>query len=144
MFAITLHQPWASLIIAGFKPYEFRSWSAPVHVWFTRIAIHAGKKRINLAEVQEVAEFPHYFKLWHGAEALLKGFITTPETVPYGVVLGTALMKQPQRCVDLWPDSEPSQWAWPLSSIEAFTPPVPARGQQGFWEYGVDSAATTP
>jgi hypothetical protein len=26
-------------------------------------------------------------------------------------------------------------WAWPLTNIEPLVVPVPARGQQGFWEW---------
>ena len=39
--ALTLHQPWASLIAAGEKVYETRSWAPPEGL--THIAIHAGK-----------------------------------------------------------------------------------------------------
>jgi len=28
MKALTIWQPWASLIMAGYKPYEFRGWPA--------------------------------------------------------------------------------------------------------------------
>ena len=43
MKAITLHQPWASLIAAGAKTTETRSWPAPKADWGSVIAIHAGK-----------------------------------------------------------------------------------------------------
>ena len=38
--AITIWQPWAELIIRGFKQYETRSW--PTH-YRGKIAIHAGQ-----------------------------------------------------------------------------------------------------
>lgn len=41
--AITLHQPWATLIAIGAKTIETRSWPAPRHLLGTRIAIHAGR-----------------------------------------------------------------------------------------------------
>lgn len=40
--AITLHQPWATLIALGFKTFETRSW-ATLAVG-DPLAIHAGKK----------------------------------------------------------------------------------------------------
>lgn len=42
MKALTLHQPWASLIALGAKTIETRSWSTPYR---GRLAVHAGAKR---------------------------------------------------------------------------------------------------
>ena len=42
MKAITLHQPWASLIADGRKTIETRSWAPPRTLIGERIAIHAG------------------------------------------------------------------------------------------------------
>lgn len=44
MKAISLWQPWASLIACGAKPYETRSWAPPRDLIGTTIAIHAAKK----------------------------------------------------------------------------------------------------
>ena len=44
MKAISLWQPWASLIAAGAKPYETRSWAPPRELIGQPIAIHAAKK----------------------------------------------------------------------------------------------------
>lgn len=41
LHAITLYQPWASLMACGEKQYETRSWSTNHHGW---MAIHAGGK----------------------------------------------------------------------------------------------------
>lgn len=43
MKALTLHQPWATLIALGVKRIETRSWRAPQALIGQRIAIHAGK-----------------------------------------------------------------------------------------------------
>ena len=42
MRAITLHQPWASLIAVGAKTIETRSWKPPQSAIGERLAIHAG------------------------------------------------------------------------------------------------------
>ena len=42
MKAITILQPYASLIVAGAKQYETRSWDTPYR---GIIAIHAGKNK---------------------------------------------------------------------------------------------------
>jgi hypothetical protein len=44
MKAISLWQPWASLIACGAKPYETRSWAPPRELIGQTIAIHAAKK----------------------------------------------------------------------------------------------------
>lgn len=44
MKAISLWQPWASLIACGAKPYETRSWAPPRDLIGQTIAIHAAKK----------------------------------------------------------------------------------------------------
>ena len=47
VYAITLHQPWASLIALGVKTVETRSWPAPTRLVGQRIAVHAGKRLIR-------------------------------------------------------------------------------------------------
>lgn len=42
--AITLHQPWATLIALGVKTIETRSWSPPASAIGERLLIHAGAK----------------------------------------------------------------------------------------------------
>ena len=47
MKALTLHQPWASLIAHGVKSIETRSWAPPQSLVGQRIAIHAGKNVVG-------------------------------------------------------------------------------------------------
>ena len=47
MYAITLHQAWASLIALGIKTVETRSWPAPARLMGQTIAIHAGKRVVK-------------------------------------------------------------------------------------------------
>ncbi len=44
MKAISLWQPWASLIACGAKPFETRHWAPPLELIGKTIAIHAAKK----------------------------------------------------------------------------------------------------
>ncbi len=50
--ALTIWQPWATLIVAGAKPYEFRGWQPPRAYVGKQIAIHAGARPMRLAEVR--------------------------------------------------------------------------------------------
>ncbi|MCY4653806.1 MAG: ASCH domain-containing protein, partial [Dehalococcoidia bacterium] len=45
MRALTLHQPWAQLMVWGLKNIETRSWAAPRNLMGQRTAIHAGKRK---------------------------------------------------------------------------------------------------
>jgi hypothetical protein len=52
MKALTIWQPWASLIAIGAKPYEFRGWKPPRSIIGQRIAIHAGARPPRRGEVR--------------------------------------------------------------------------------------------
>ena len=47
MYAITLHQPWATLIALEIKTVETRSWPAPERLLGQVIAVHAGKRVVR-------------------------------------------------------------------------------------------------
>lgn len=48
MKALTLHQPWASLLANGVKHFETRSWACPQKFIGRPIAIHAAKTKESL------------------------------------------------------------------------------------------------
>ena len=153
MKALTLWQPWASLIIAGAKPFEFRRWDfrrRNVDLVGKRIVIHAGARKINRAEMQDLLQ-----RLRTGETALIveiaqpivERALTSPGAFPLSAGLGTAMIGVPQRVTDLFAgvaDSDRldhSQWAWPLGDIRPFVPVVPMRGAQGFWGWPEKVAA---
>jgi len=141
--AITIWQPWCSLIVAGAKPYEFRGWPAPRHLIGQRIALHAAKRAVRRDEIVDLicgrglaldpAVALPLLDRWHGSPGLL----------PLAAVLGTATLGTPRLALDLFagqagldPDEiEPDTWAWPLTDIRPCEPPIPARGAQGFWKW---------
>ena len=158
--AITLWQPWASLVAAGVKPYEFRKWYAHRHHHNTRVAIHAGIRFVDREEALELGD-----RLASGdwrmtglverekAIQIIETFVNQPETVPYSQVLCTAVLHAPvstaallvmdprftladqtrARNVNDSDRLEHSAWAWPLTDIRPVEPPFPVRGAQGFW-----------
>lgn len=62
MKALTVYQPWASLIMAGAKPYEFRKWSprerggSYAALIGQRIVIHASQRPIDFREVRDLID----------------------------------------------------------------------------------------
>ena len=151
--AITIWQPWASLIAAGCKRYEFRSWPAPRAYIGERIAIHAGARAAKKAEIAALLlklRSPRWREtgLVDRTQSieLLEKWLPQPGCLPLSSVLCTAVLGQPIRDHELEAaigvahvnDSdrdEHSNWGWPLVSVEAVIPLAPARGSQGFWNW---------
>lgn len=147
--ALTIWQPWATLIIAGLKPYEFRRYPAPRFVRDHRIAIHAGARPVKKAEVADLLKrLRTQGEEWTTALVvgpaieLLDRVHLSPGILPLASVLGTAIIGEPiraERIPDLGvpvADSDridQHMWGWPLRDIERLEPPIPARGAQGFW-----------
>ncbi len=155
MKALTIWQPWASLIIAGAKPYEFRGWRAPRFIIGQRVVIHAGSRRIVKAEVDELLmaltmreRFPisaaetclfpekaiHVLQL---ARAL---------ALPTAAAIGTAIIGEPRSGIEIATEfgvprandsdrDEQANWGWPMLEIEPWPEPIPMKGAQGIWNW---------
>ncbi|TXL72515.1 hypothetical protein FHP25_24785 [Vineibacter terrae] len=144
MRAFTIWQPWASMIIAGVKPYEFRRWAAPRHLWGQRIVIHAGARPVRTRELAQLIN-----QLGDGEDIglepramdLLDRWWRREAELPTASGLGTAVLGEPRRAVDIYagrPDSDRVDehvWGWPLTDSQPFTPIGPCRGLQGFWTW---------
>jgi hypothetical protein len=170
MKAITVLQPYASLIAVGAKQYETRSWATKHR---GPIAIHAGKK--DWADMLSSAE----------VYAMMRAFAGTRHEVkpgryggdcdyeyPYGAVIAVAdltqiyktsalddsiyltqagiselvqLAKGLEKSVDkqelLFGDFSPGRFAWELADVKMLKEPVPARGRRGLWTLPPETAA---
>lgn len=162
ILAITLWQPWASLIAAGAKPYEWRGWRAPNGMVGKRIAIHAGARRVHHNEVSGLVyslerSLADQQLAWSTslipaiALPLLQRWLTAPGDLPLSSVLCTATLGTPITAAAYAElhgvparDSDRidhTMWGWPLTDIEVLQPFVPARGAQGFWTWTPPSGA---
>lgn len=146
MKALTIWQPWASLIMAGAKPWEWRGYPAPRSQVGRRIVIHAGKRPVRMSEIAEILE-----QLRAGDSSLVRE-IAEPLLLrahatnwPLAAGLGTAALGEPVAAAE-WaqkhagPGYDSSRidhhmFGWPLTQIESFEHPVPMRGAQGFWTW---------
>lgn len=153
MKALTVWQPWTTLIVEGGKPYEFRHWnyaSRFASLVDQRIAIHAGSRAMRLDEVKDIIE-----RVDDGLSALVTE-IARPildkilaahsalrqSILPHSAVIGTAIIRRPEKPYDLFKhkvsDSDRYDhtiWAWPLTDIVRFDEPIHYRGAQGFWNF---------
>ena len=144
MKAITMKQPWASLIVHGIKDIENRSWRTNFR---GRVLIHAsgshGRKfSVDLTDAQTKAAFATIAKE------------TMFGNMPFGAIIGSVEIVD---CVI----NHPSIWAektenytvsmnpkihenitgkkvvynWVLANPVLFKKPIPAKGKLSFWEY---------
>ncbi|MER8403611.1 ASCH domain-containing protein [Mesorhizobium sp. M1307] len=150
MKALTIWQPWATLIIAGVKPYEFRGWPAPKALRGTRIAIHAGARPVRKAELADLIIRLRSTESWSTALkpealAMLERWHSNPFALPLASIIGTAMLGEPKLAHDIVAEfgaklndsdrDEHTNWAWPLSDIVPLEPIQPAKGLQGFWDW---------
>lgn len=99
MRALTLWQPWASLVASGAKMIETRSWAAPRGLWGQRIAIHAAKRPITLDDIWQwppalrsaVAALvrPVHYPLPHPPRTRDIALREACESLPYGALVAS-------------------------------------------------------
>lgn len=147
MKALTIWQPWASLIMLGAKPYEFRRWPAPRSLVGQRIVVHAGARPARAAEIADLIRRLReggYAETGIKAELALVYLCQWPaeRQLPLASGLGTATLGRPVKAIDIFRDQvadsgrlDEHVWAWPLTGIQPFEPIVPMRGAQGFWDW---------
>lgn len=136
MKAITIHQPWASLIAHGYKRFETRGWRTNYR---GPIAIHASKKR----DMEFIWELKNkYPEIWKAIPTFPTGaIVAVAELVECWLIgehsifeekSGRAIVIDQQERDFGW--YERGRYAWELSKIRRIDP-IPAKGQQGLWNW---------
>lgn len=127
MRALTLWQPWASIVASGVKLIENRSWAPPGWLLGERFAIHAGKR------------YDHKSALAAGE---LGAEVPSKNECPLGAIVATcellAVARTKREAVRFSGDPSQQRWffgkyGWVLENIVAVTPPIECRGWQGLW-----------
>jgi len=140
MRALTLTQPWATLIAIGAKKVETRSWPT---AYRGPLAIHAAKGFPGWAKayiyddrfvhVLQAAGFTHWKQLPLGmvlCTCRLVGTFRT-ERGAQATLLADPLSEQERA----FGDYTPGRWAWNLADVQPFASPIPATGALGLWEW---------
>lgn len=147
--AITIWQPWASLIMVGLKAYEFRRWPAPERLYGQRIAIHAGARKPTKMDQMELLYAiqggaligPLGRELTDSELKEVEAMIHQVLALPRSAVLGTVILGRPQKATKLFADDkdadriDPRMWGWPLSDPRPLPYACPAKGAQGWWTW---------
>jgi len=127
MKAISLWQPWASLIAEGVKKIETRLWSTSYR---GRIAIYA--------EPMMVLSLP---------ESFFKGAINGNgdiKSLPLGAVIAICDLVAGEQITEqyelgypetLYGDYTPGMFAWYLENVRKFDQSVYTQGQRGLWNW---------
>ena len=125
MKAITIRQPWASLIVAGLKDVENRTWKTNYR---GRVLIHAGaskKEGWNLTESQNLF-------VAKSKSPLIK---TEFEDLPFGAILGSVeIVDCVQNHPSVW--AEKGMWNWILRNPRMYDKPIEGvKGKLPLLEY---------
>lgn len=129
MNALTVWQPWASLIAIGAKGAEFRSWPTPRRLKLgTTIAIHAGTRRPSKGEMEKIARYVrNHTSMQHAiidTQKALEFLETDPRDMIYGEIVALVVVSG---C-----EQQGSLFRWVLSNVRR-TRSYPVRGHQQLW-----------
>lgn len=134
--ALTLHQPWASLMAWGVKTIETRGWAT---AYRGPLAIHAAKTIPPYAR-RAVLDRPTIIGVLQGRNidpANLAG-------LPLGAVVAIVNLVDCKPIEDLgwlpyfeyiYGNFAPGRFGWITRNVRALDPPIPARGHQGLWDW---------
>ncbi len=132
MKALSLKQPWATLVAMGIKTIETRSWATDYR---GPLFIHASGSRAGkllLPTLGVVAAIPDF------------------DALPFGAIIGEVFLENILRCNGLETDNAAwetkalegkafgdykTKFCWLLRNAVLFEEPIPATGRLGLWEF---------
>lgn len=161
MKALSLWQPWGSLIMIGAKPWEFRKWPAPRSVVGQRIVCHASKRPMKLSDIRDLLERlndPEWAwttmldaeKAKPFLEKCLHHLLHGEQPLALGAGLGTMLIGPSREGASIAREFggeaaakhvndsdriEHSKWGWKVSDPEEWPLPIPMGGSLGLWNW---------
>lgn len=144
MKALTLTQPWATLVALGAKKFETRGWRTHYTGW---LAIHASKRWPRWAK-DVCVEKPFYDALAAagyinayaqiqgsafplGAIVVVVNLIDTTPTDAYGRSNRLYHLSDNEYYFGDWTSG---RWAWALEDFHRLLDPIPCTGRLGLWD----------
>lgn len=147
MKALTLWQPWASLVALGEKKVETRCWSTKYR---GELAIHAaarippawlGASRFSQTFRQELGDV-----MLTGSELKLDSMV---QALPRGAVLCIVRLADIQSTDEaagflserelIFGNYEPGRYAWFFELVEKLERPMPAKGNRLLWNWAANA-----
>ena len=124
MKVLTIKQPWATLIMQGYKRFEFRSWQ-------TKYRGDSGKG-IDKEAIKRLEKY-------------------LPDELPTGKILGKVTLVD---CIKISPEfkeellkenrdiytksSFQENYGWQMDNVQVFKEPIEAKGHLSLWEYNIE------
>jgi hypothetical protein len=142
--ALTVRQPYASLLAIGAKRVETRSWASRGLAAGEWLAIHAAREWYPSGQEMARAE-PFASALEH---ARASGFLATTDAgeLPRSCILAlarfacaipgdrpeAAALSADERAFGIY---GPGRWGWVFDAVRPLREPIPASGALGLWEW---------
>ena len=139
MKAISIWQPFATLVVKGYKVFETRTWAAPASVIGQRIGIASTK---SIRPEQRAHFNDEDFQGFYGRLGLPEKL----EDLDHGFMLGTVIIDSVELMTPEFMDEVTNEemsygwwqegfFAWRLREPVMFPRPIPVRGAQGIYEW---------
>ena len=158
MRALSLTQPWATLVMLGDKRIETRSWQTPYRGW---IAIHAAKGFPGRAKAL-MGQEPFQTALRRGGYPA--GHPKSDNCLPRGAILGFALLHRVGEIIRRsdgavmvrsaemeitgaeldFGNYTPGRFGWRFSNLYRLPEPIPARGMLRLWGWAPPEGLRLP
>lgn len=142
MKALTVIQPWGTLLVTGKKRLETRTWKTNYR---GAILIHAGMARYNY--ILDVCKGQEERQIYFRNAGI--GSDDDLRKLPFGAILGKAelvncvridetlaeLIREQHPDEYVFGDFTPGRYAWVMENSVVFDSPIPACGKQGLWNW---------
>ena len=123
MKALTIKEPWASLIIEGYKEYEFRSWKTNYR---GKILIHAGLT----VEKEYLERFKDYNI--HLKPGYILGEVELLDCIPVTEKFENELTEKDEKVYGK--SKQRRGYAWKIGNIKKYNEPIRINGKLGLWD----------
>lgn len=127
MKVLTIREPWATLIIEGYKSYEFRSWKTKYR---GKVLIHAG---LSL-DKEDALRFKNYNLNYAKGAIIGEAEITD-------CILVDKEFNNKLRSIDpivYGKSSHAETYAFKLENVVKYNKPIYCKGKLGLWNYEVE------
>jgi predicted DNA-binding transcriptional regulator AlpA len=148
--AISLHQPWASLVALGIKRYETRSWSTKFR---GKLLICSAKKKYvpDISFVNKVFDLKDVRQFDRTRLDFIGTNTEYVEFLPLGKILCVTdlvdclkmesypkhkeniILEDVPELEQLCGDWQAVRYAWELANLMTLPKPIPIKGKQGLW-----------
>lgn len=128
MKVLTIKQPWATLIMQGYKRFEFRSWQTKYR---GDLLIHAGKG-IDKEAIKRLGKYlPEELQT-----GKILGKVTLVDCIKMSPEFKEELLKENR---DIYTKSSfQENYGWQMDNVQVFNESIEAKGHLSLWEYNIE------